>query len=101
MSDGWKTPEQTGNVVELGVLRVLEAIREYDEPAKFCQTSSGEMFGAMVANPDSERTPFYPRFPHRVAKLYGYWIPVSYRESYVMFNVSGILFNHGLERKGT
>jgi GDPmannose 4,6-dehydratase len=79
---------------------VLEAIREYDKPIKFYQASSSEMFGRMVENPANENTPFYPRSPYGVSKLYGHWITKNYRESYGMFNVSGVLFNHESERRG-
>ena len=84
----------------MGVLRVLEAIREYGKEIKFYQASTSEMFGKMVENPANENTPFYPRSPYGVAKLYGHWITKNYRESYDMFNVSGILFNHESERRG-
>ena len=94
------TPEQTGDVTGLGVMRMLEAIREYGEPVKFYQASSSEMFGRMVENPATENTPFYPRSPYGVAKLYGHWITKNYRESYDMFACSGILFNHESERRG-
>ena len=96
----WDTPEQTGDVTGMGVLRVLEAIREYGKKIKFYQASTSEMFGKMVENPANENTPFYPRSPYGVAKLYGHWITKNYRESYDMFNVSGILFNHESERRG-
>ena len=96
----WGTPEQTGDVTGMGVLRVLEAIREYGKKIKFYQASTSEMFGKMVENPANENTPFYPRSPYGVAKLYGHWITKNYRESYDMFNVSGILFNHESERRG-
>ena len=96
----WDTPEQTGDVTGMGVLRVLEAIREYGKEIKFYQASTSEMFGKMVENPANENTPFYPRSPYGVAKLYGHWITKNYRESYDMFNVSGILFNHESERRG-
>jgi GDPmannose 4,6-dehydratase len=79
---------------------MLEAIREYGTPVKFYQASSSEMFGRMVINPADETTPFYPRSPYGVSKLYGHWITKNYRESYDMFNVSGILFNHESERRG-
>jgi len=78
----------------------LEAIREYGKEIKFYQASTSEMFGRMVENPAKETTPFYPRSPYGVAKLYGHWITKNYRESYDMFNVSGILFNHESERRG-
>ena len=96
----WGTPEQTSDVTGLGVLRMLEAIREYNKGIKFYQASTSEMFGKMVENPANENTPFYPRSPYGVAKLYGHWITKNYRESYDMFNVSGILFNHESERRG-
>jgi GDPmannose 4,6-dehydratase len=79
---------------------VLEALREYDKSIKFYQASSSEMFGRMVENPANESTSFYPRSPYGVSKLYGHWITKNYRESYGMFNVSGILFNHESERRG-
>ena len=100
VGESWNTPEQTGDVTGLGVLRVLEALREYDKPIKFYQASSSEMFGRMVENPANENTPFYPRSPYGVSKLYGHWITKNYRESYGMFNVSGVLFNHESERRG-
>ena len=99
VGESWNTPEQTGDVTGLGALRVLEALREYDQPIKYYQASTSEMFGKMkeLANED---TPFYPRSPYGVAKLYAHWITVNYRESYDMFNCSGILFNHESERRG-
>lgn len=100
VGESWNTPEQTGDVTGLGALRMLEAIREYGQDIKFYQASTSEMFGRMVENPASENTPFYPRSPYGVAKLYGHWITKNYRESYDMFNVSGILFNHESERRG-
>jgi GDPmannose 4,6-dehydratase len=100
VGESWNTPEQTGDVTGLGVLRMLEAIREYGKEVKFYQASTSEMFGRMVENPANENTPFYPRSPYGVAKLYGHWITKNYRESYDMFNVSGILFNHESERRG-
>jgi GDPmannose 4,6-dehydratase len=100
VGESWNTPEQTSDVTGLGVLRVLEAIRENGKEVKFYQASSSEMFGRMVENPANENTPFYPRSPYGVAKLYGHWITKNYRESYNMFNVSGILFNHESERRG-
>jgi len=100
VGESWNTPEQTSDITGLGVLRMLEAIREYGKPIKFYQASSSEMFGRMVENPAKESTPFYPRSPYGVAKLYGHWITKNYRESYGMFNVSGILFNHESERRG-
>jgi len=100
VGESWNTPEQTSDVTGLGVLRMLEATREYGAPVRFYQASSSEMFGRMVENPANENTPFYPRSPYGVAKLYGHWITKNYRESYDMFNVSGILFNHESERRG-
>lgn len=100
VGESWNTPEHTSDITGLGVLRMLEAIREYGVPVKFYQASSSEMFGRMVENPANENTPFYPRSPYGVAKLYGHWITKNYRESYGMFNVSGILFNHESERRG-
>ena len=100
VGESWNTPEQTSDVTGLGVLRMLEAIRVRDKKVKFYQASTSEMFGRMVENPANENTPFYPRSPYGVAKLYGHWITKNYRESYNMFNVSGILFNHESERRG-
>jgi len=100
VGESWNTPEQTSDITGLGVLRMLEAIREYGEPVKFYQASSSEMFGRLVENPAKESTPFYPRSPYGVSKLYGHWIAKNYRESYGMFNVSGLLFNHESERRG-
>ena len=79
---------------------MLEAIREFNKSIRFYQASSSEMFGRMVENPASETTPFYPRSPYGVSKLYAHWITKNYRESYGMFNCSGILFNHESERRG-
>ena len=102
VGESWNTPEQTGDVTGLGALRILEAIREYDlvKRIRFYQASTSELYGRMVENPAKETTPFYPRSPYGVAKLYGHWITKNYRESYEMFNVSGILFNHESERRG-
>jgi len=100
VGESWNTPEQTGDVNGMGVLRMLEAIREYGKEVKFYQASTSEMFGRMVENPANENTPFYPRSPYGVAKLYGHWITKNYRESYDMFACSGILFNHESERRG-
>jgi GDPmannose 4,6-dehydratase len=100
VGESWNTPEQTSDITGLGVLRMLEAIREHGKPTRFYQASSSEMFGRMVESPARETTPFYPRSPYGVAKLYGHWITKNYRESYGMFNVSGILFNHESERRG-
>lgn len=102
VGESWNTPEQTSDVTGLGTLRMLEALREYDNSnsIRFYQASSSEMFGRMVENPASETTPFYPRSPYGVSKLYAHWITKNYRESYGMFNCSGILFNHESERRG-
>jgi len=100
VGESWNTPEQTSNVTGLGVLRILESIREFNPKIKFYQASSSEMFGRMVQNPANENTPFYPRSPYGVSKLYGHWITINYRESYNLFACSGILFNHESERRG-
>jgi GDPmannose 4,6-dehydratase len=100
VGESWNTPEQTSDVTGLGVLRILEAIREFDSSIRFYQASSSEIFGRMVENPANENTPFYPRSPYGVAKLYGHWITKNYRESYGLFACSGILFNHESERRG-
>ena len=100
VGESWNTPEQTSDVTGLGALRMLEAIREFGKPIKFYQASTSELYGRMVENPAKETTPFYPRSPYGVAKLYAHWITKNYRESYGMFNVSGILFNHESERRG-
>ena len=100
VGQSWQTPEHTSEVTGIGVLRILEAIREFNPKIKFYQASSSEMFGRMVENPANENTPFYPRSPYGVAKLYGHWITKNYRESYDMFACSGILFNHESERRG-
>jgi len=100
VGESWNTPEHTSEVTGLGVLRILEAIREFNPKIRFYQASSSEMFGRMVENPANENTPFYPRSPYGVAKLYGHWITKNYRESYGIFACSGILFNHESERRG-
>ena len=100
VGESWNTPEHTSEVTALGVLRMLEAIREFNPKIKFYQASSSEMFGRMVENPANENTPFYPRSPYGVSKLYGHWITKNYRESYNMFACSGILFNHESEKRG-
>src|SRR5579862_3590310 len=93
-------PILTGEVTALGVTRLLDAILLVDPSIKFYQASSSEMFGKVVQVPQNENTPFYPRSPYGVAKVYGHWITVNYRESYDLFAVSGILFNHESERRG-
>ena len=100
VGESWNTPETTGDVDALGVLRMLEAVREFDKPIKFYQASTSEMFGKVTETPQIETTRFYPRSPYGVAKLYGHWITKNYRESYNMFACSGILFNHESERRG-
>jgi GDPmannose 4,6-dehydratase len=96
----WTQPVLTGEFTALGVTRILEAVRLVRPEAKFYQASSSEMFGKAVATPQRESTPFYPRSPYGVAKVYGHWITVNYRESYGTFAVSGILFNHESPRRG-
>jgi GDPmannose 4,6-dehydratase len=96
----WTQPVFTGEVTALGVTRLLDAIRIVDPGIRFYQASSSEMFGKVRQVPQTESTPFYPRSPYGVAKVYGHWITVNYRESYGMFAVSGILFNHESERRG-
>lgn len=100
VGESWNTPEQTSDINALGVLRILEAIREFNPKIKFYQASTSEMFGKVIQIPQTENTPFYPRSPYGVAKLYGHWITKNYRESYNMFTCSGILFNHESERRG-
>jgi GDPmannose 4,6-dehydratase len=90
----------TGEFTALGVTRVLEAVKKAAPHAKFYQASSSEQFGKVMAVPQNEDTPFYPRSPYGVAKVYGHWITVNYRESFGMFAVSGILFNHESPRRG-
>jgi GDPmannose 4,6-dehydratase len=96
----WEQPILTGEFTAIGVARVLEAVRLASPKAKFYQASSSEMFGKVREVPQNEETPFYPRSPYGVAKVYGHWITVNYRESYKMFAVSGILFNHESPRRG-
>jgi len=96
----WEQPVLTGEFTGLGVVRVLEAVRLAAPQAKFYQASSSEMFGKVQTVPQNENTPFYPRSPYGVAKVYGHWITVNYRESFNMFAVSGILFNHESPRRG-
>jgi GDPmannose 4,6-dehydratase len=96
----WTQPVLTGEVTALGVIRLLEAIRQVHLGCRFYQASSSEMFGRVRETPQSETTPFYPRSPYGVAKVYGHWITVNYRESYGLYAVSGILFNHESPRRG-
>src|SRR5438874_579495 len=96
----WGQPVLTGEVTALGVTRLLDAIRIVDPAIRFYQASSSEVFGRVVETPQRETTPLYPRSPYGVAKVYGHWITVNYRESYNMFACSGILFNHTSPRRG-
>ncbi len=96
----WEQPVLTAEFTALGVTKILEAVRLAAPDAKFYQASSSEMFGKVVEVPQKETTPFYPRSPYGVAKVYGHWITVNYRESFDMFAVSGILFNHESPRRG-
>lgn len=96
----WSQPLLTGEFTALGVTRMLEAIRQVDPTVRFYQASSSEMFGKVSESPQNETTPFYPRSPYGVAKVYGHFITVNYRESYDLFAVSGILFNHESPRRG-
>jgi GDPmannose 4,6-dehydratase len=96
----WNQPALTGDVTALGVTRMLEAIRFTNSKARFYQASSSEMYGKVVEVPQTEATPFYPRSPYGVAKVYGHWITVNYRESFGLYAVSGILFNHESPRRG-
>lgn len=96
----WQQAVLTGETTALGVTRLLNAVRDAGDDIRFYQASSSEMFGKVVEVPQTERTPFYPRSPYGVAKLYGHWITVNYRESYGMHASSGILFNHESPRRG-
>jgi len=98
--ESFDIPEYTGDVTGLGTLRLLDAIRESGVKTKFYQASSSEMFGLVQHVPQTEETPFYPRSPYGVAKVYGYWITKNYRESYDLFACNGILFNHESPRRG-
>jgi GDPmannose 4,6-dehydratase len=96
----WNQPVLTGQATALGVMRLLEAVRRIKPDARFYQASSSEMFGKVRESPQSEETPFYPRSPYGVAKVYGHFITVNYRESYNLYATSGILFNHESPRRG-
>lgn len=100
VATSWDTPVGTAEIDAIGVLNMLEAIRKVKPDARFYQASTSEMFGKVQEIPQKETTPFYPRSPYGVAKLYGHWITKNYRESYDMFACSGILFNHESERRG-
>jgi GDPmannose 4,6-dehydratase len=96
----WSIPVLTGETTALGVTRLLDAVRIVDPEIRFYQASSSEMFGKVVETPQRESTPFYPRSPYGVSKVYGHWITINYRESYDLFATSGILFNHESPRRG-
>lgn len=96
----WNQPVLTGEVTALGVTRLLEVIRQVKPDTRFYQASSSEMYGRVQETPQTENTPFYPRSPYGVAKVYGHWITINYRESHKLFAVSGILFNHESPRRG-
>lgn len=100
VATSWDTPVETTHIDGIGVTNVLEAIRLVKPEARFYQASTSEMFGKVVETPQTEKTPFYPRSPYGVAKLYGHWITQNYKESYNMYACSGILFNHESERRG-
>ena len=96
----WGQPALTGDITAIGVTRMLEAIRFVDPKIRFYRASSSEMFGKVMEVPQKETTPFYPRSPYGVAKMYGHWITINYRESFNIFATSGILFNHESPRRG-
>ena len=100
VATSWSQPVLTGEFTALGTTRVLEAMRQVKPEAKFYQASSSEMFGMVKETPQNEKTSFHPRSPYGVAKTYGHWITINYRESYDLFAVSGILFNHESPRRG-
>ncbi|UOF91487.1 GDP-mannose 4,6-dehydratase [Fodinisporobacter ferrooxydans] len=100
VATSWEQPVLTGQITAIGVTNMLEAVRLVKSDARFYQASSSEMFGKVVETPQRETTPFYPRSPYGVAKVYGHWITVNYRESYDMYACSGILFNHESPRRG-
>lgn len=100
VATSWDTPLGTAEIDAIGVTNLLEAIRNVKPEARFYQASTSEMFGLVQEMPQTEKTPFYPRSPYGVAKLYGHWITKNYRESYGLFACSGILFNHESERRG-
>jgi GDPmannose 4,6-dehydratase len=98
--DSFDQPVSTGDMTGLGVARILDAVRHINKDIRFYQASSSEMFGKAQSMPQNEKTPFYPRSPYAIAKLYGHWMTVNYRESYDMYCCSGILFNHESPRRG-
>jgi len=95
----FEVPEYSGQVNAIGTLRLLDTLREFGQDIKFYQASTSELFGKIAETPQKESTPFYPRSPYAVAKLYAYWITVNYREAYQLFSCNGILFNHESERR--
>ncbi len=100
VASSFQMPLMTSDITGLGVTRILECIRKYNPRARFYQASTSEMFGQVVESPQNEKTPFYPRSPYGVSKLYGHWMTINYRESYDMFACSGILFNHESPLRG-
>jgi GDPmannose 4,6-dehydratase len=100
VATSWTQPVLTGEFTAIGVTRILEAMKRAAPKARFYQASSSEMFGKVIETPQKETTPFYPRSPYGVAKVYGHWITVNYRESFGLYAVSGILFNHESPRRG-
>ncbi len=100
VATSWSQPVLTGEFTALGATRMLEALRQVKPDARFYQASSSEMFGMVKESPQNEKTPFHPRSPYGVAKVYAHWITINYRESYDLFTVSGILFNHESPRRG-
>lgn len=100
VATSWDTPQSTAEIDAIGVTNMLEAIRTVNPACRFYQASTSEMFGLVQEMPQTEKTPFYPRSPYGVAKLYGHWITKNYRESYGLYACSGILFNHESERRG-
>src|SRR3982075_808800 len=100
VATSWTQPVLTGEFTALGVTRILEAMKRAAPKARFYQASSSEQFGKVVETPQRENTPFYPRSPYGVAKVYAHWITLNYRESFGLFAVSGILFNHESPRRG-
>lgn len=100
VATSWNQPVLTGDITGLGVIKVLEAVRQFSPDAKFYQASSSEMFGAAEESPQTEKTRFHPRSPYAVAKVFGYYSTINYRESYDLFACNGILFNHESPRRG-
>ena len=100
VATSWTQPVLTGEFTAIGVTRILEAMKRAAPRARFYQASSSEMFGKVIETPQRESTPFYPRSPYGVAKVYGHWITVNYRESFGLYATSGILFNHESPRRG-